>query len=66
MAIQSIALSNSRPSTFRPGTARRPATGFEQTLAQGQLRRIEAKELLFAEGDTISHVYRIETGALAL
>jgi CRP-like cAMP-binding protein len=66
MSIQSIALSNTRPSTFRPGTARPPATGLQQTLAQGQLRRVEAKEFLFAEGDTISHVYRIETGALAL
>jgi CRP/FNR family transcriptional regulator len=41
-------------------------TGFEHSLAHGQLRRVEAKEFLFAEGDTISHVYRIETGALAL
>jgi CRP/FNR family transcriptional regulator len=30
------------------------------------LRRVEAKEFLFAEGDTSSHVYRIETGAIAL
>jgi CRP-like cAMP-binding protein len=30
------------------------------------LRRIEAKEFLFAEGDAASHVYRIETGAIAL
>jgi CRP/FNR family transcriptional regulator len=30
------------------------------------LRRIEDKELLFAEGDEITHVYRIETGAIAL
>lgn len=48
------------------GAVGRPATGFEQTLAHGQLRRVEAKELLFVEGDTISYVYRIETGALAL
>jgi CRP-like cAMP-binding protein len=66
MSIQSIALSNAHPSTFRPGAARQPATGFEQTLAQGHLRRVEAKEFLFAEGDTLSHVYRVETGALAL
>jgi hypothetical protein len=25
--------------------------GFEQTLAQSPLRRVEAKEFLFAEGD---------------
>jgi CRP/FNR family transcriptional regulator, anaerobic regulatory protein len=66
MSIQPIALTNARSSTFRPGAVRRPATGFEQTLAHGQLRRVEAKEFLFVEGDTISYVYRIETGALAL
>ncbi len=41
-------------------------SGFEQKLAHGVLRRIECKELLFAEGDPASHVYRIETGAIAL
>lgn len=40
--------------------------GFEQKLAHGVLRRVECKELLFAEGDPASHVYRIETGAIAL
>ena len=35
--------------------------GFEQKLAHGVLRRLECKELLFAEGDPASHVYRIET-----
>jgi CRP-like cAMP-binding protein len=64
--IQPIALTTARSSTLRPGEPARPATGFERTLAQGQLRRVEAKEFLFAEGDGISHVYRIETGALAL
>src|SRR5262245_4799048 len=39
---------------------------FEQKLAQGLLRRVETKELLFAEGDAATHVYRIETGAIAL
>jgi CRP-like cAMP-binding protein len=40
--------------------------GFEQSLAHASLRRVEAKELLFAEGDEASHLYRIETGAIAL
>lgn len=40
--------------------------GFEQRLAQAHLRRIEAKEQLFAEGDAVSHLYHIETGAIAL
>jgi CRP/FNR family transcriptional regulator len=40
--------------------------GLEQSLAQASLRRVEAKELLFAEGDEATHLYRIETGAIAL
>ena len=44
----------------------RPAADFERSLAQAALRRVEAKEFLFAEGDPISHLYRIETGAIAL
>lgn len=41
-------------------------SGFEQKLTQGVLRRVEAKQLLFAEGDAVTHLYRIETGAIAL
>jgi CRP/FNR family transcriptional regulator len=43
-----------------------PLASFEQTLADAALKRVEAKELVFAEGDTVSHVYRVETGAIAL
>src|SRR5262245_28369261 len=42
------------------------ASGFERSLAKACLRRVEAREFLFAEGDPISHVFRIETGAIAL
>lgn len=66
MSIQPIATSSSPTAAFRLGTTNRSQTGFEHSLAHGQLRRVEVKEFLFAEGDTISHVYRIETGALAL
>jgi CRP-like cAMP-binding protein len=38
----------------------------EDRFAQAPLRRVEAKELLFAEGDVVSHLYRIETGSIAL
>lgn len=44
----------------------RPATDFEHSLAQASLCRVEAKEYLFVEGDPVSHLYRIETGAIAL
>ena len=39
---------------------------FEERLAQGSLRRVEARELLFAEGDAVFQLYRVETGAIAL
>ena len=32
----------------------------------GVLRRVEAKQLLFAKGDAVTHLYRIEIGAIAL
>lgn len=65
MLIQSIATSYSRLSALSP-TPTTEATGLESSLAHAQLRRVEAKEFLFAEGDHVSCVYRIETGAIAL
>lgn len=44
----------------------RAATGFEQSLAHAALRRVEAKEFLFAEGDPTTHLFRVETGAISL
>jgi len=41
-------------------------SGFERRMDHGQLRRVEAREFLFVEGDPISHLYRIETGVVAL
>ena len=52
--------------SLRSAVPASPATALEQSLGQASLRRVEAKELLFAEGDEITHVYRIETGAIAL
>ena len=51
---------------LRSAIPARPVRGFEQSLAQASLQRVEAKEFLFAEGDPISHLYRVETGAIAL
>jgi hypothetical protein len=42
----------------------RLTSAFEQKLAQGLLRRVETKELLFAEGDAATHVYRSRPGRL--
>ena len=42
------------------------ATGLEQILSQASLRRVEAKEFVFAEGDPRTHMFRVETGAVAL
>jgi CRP/FNR family transcriptional regulator len=66
MSIQPVATSSARISAFRPDAINRLQTRFEHSLDHGQLRRVGTKEFLFAEGDTISHVFRIETGALAL
>jgi CRP/FNR family transcriptional regulator len=40
--------------------------GLDQRLAKASLRRIEAKEFVFAEGDPATHLYQVETGAVAL
>src|SRR5262245_47279614 len=66
MSFQSIAAPSSRTSALRTREISRLETGFEHSLAHGQLRRVEAKEFLFTEGDEITNVYRVETGALAL
>jgi CRP/FNR family transcriptional regulator, anaerobic regulatory protein len=44
----------------------RPASTFEQNLAQSWLRRVAAKGIVFSEGDPATYIYRIETGAVAL
>jgi CRP/FNR family transcriptional regulator len=51
---------------LHPSPSGGPSTGFEQVLAKATMKRVEAKELVFAEGDEASHVYRVETGAVAL
>jgi CRP/FNR family transcriptional regulator len=40
--------------------------GLDQRLAKASLRRVEAKEFVFAEGDPATHLYQVETGAVAL
>ncbi len=51
-----------------PTLADRQVRTLEHPLAlpQGSLRRVAAKELVFVEGDPITHVFRVETGAVAL
>ena len=51
---------------LQPAVNARPMRGFEQSLAQASLRRVEAKEFVFAEGDPTTHLFRVETGAIAL
>jgi CRP/FNR family transcriptional regulator len=55
----------SQPTLQTVATAR-ATTSFEQSLAQAYLRRVEAKEFVFAEGDPTTHLFRVETGAIAL
>lgn len=42
------------------------SSGFDQSLARAALRRVEAKEFVFAEGDPSTHLFRVEAGAIAL
>src|SRR5262245_15246598 len=51
---------------FHPASNARPMGGLDETLAQATLRRVEAKEFVFVEGDPTTHVFRVETGAVAL
>jgi len=64
MSIQSLAIAAARTPGYYQSSASSPS--LEQNLARAPLRRVEAKEFLFAEGDTSSYVYRIETGAITL
>ncbi|HEX5998517.1 MAG TPA: helix-turn-helix domain-containing protein [Hyphomicrobiaceae bacterium] len=52
--------------SFQPAIAARPVGGLDQTMAHAALRRVEAKEFVFVEGDPTTHVFRVETGAVAL
>ena len=61
MSIQSQPAATQRFRAVRSSVVPHSAVGFEQSLAQASLRRVEEKEFLFAEGDATSHVYRIET-----
>jgi CRP/FNR family transcriptional regulator len=57
----------------QPRLALQPVVGsapssqdLEARLAQASLRRVEAKEFVFAEGDPTTHIFQVETGAVAL
>src|SRR5262245_62562804 len=52
--------------SVQPAVSAHPLGGLDQTLAQAALRRVEAKEFVFIEGDPTTHVFRVETGAVAL
>jgi CRP/FNR family transcriptional regulator len=54
------------PFAPQPALKARPTGGFEQALAHAALRRVEAKEFVFTEGDPATHLFRVETGAIAL
>ena len=46
-----------------PRANARSKGNFEQSVARSSLRRVESKEFLFTEGDPVTHVFRVETGA---
>ncbi|WP_088346436.1 MULTISPECIES: helix-turn-helix domain-containing protein [Rhodomicrobium] len=43
-----------------------PGDSLHRYLSNAAIRRVEAKQMVFAEGDPAHHVYRIETGAVSL
>ncbi|KAB2919818.1 MAG: helix-turn-helix domain-containing protein [Hyphomicrobiaceae bacterium] len=67
--MPTIATATPASSHFAPRpSAPRSATpnGFERLLTQATLRRVESKEFAFMEGDPTTHIFQIETGAVAL
>jgi CRP/FNR family transcriptional regulator len=54
------------PVALRTAVADVQPSALEQRLAQSSLRRVEAKEFVFAEGDPTTHIFQVETGAVAL
>jgi CRP/FNR family transcriptional regulator, anaerobic regulatory protein len=66
MPTPSSESSNNRSQPLPASFATHHPADLEQSLAQASLRRVEAKEFLFAEGDPATYLYRIETGAIAL
>ena len=58
--------SSARAPRLQPASLTTPVMDLEECLTRASLRRIEAKEFLFVDGDAVSHLYRIETGAVVL
>jgi CRP/FNR family transcriptional regulator len=70
MSMTSIAFApRALPASLAIDTHVRPtgdAGSFEDRLAGAPIRRLEAREHLWCEGDTRCHVYRIESGAVCV
>ncbi len=66
MLALSDRISASRAAFFPLPARTYPEESLDQCFGRSPLCRIEPKELLFAEGDAATHVYRVETGAVIL
>jgi CRP/FNR family transcriptional regulator len=44
----------------------KPANRLEDCLDKASLKRLQAREFVFADGDPANHIYRIESGAVSL
>jgi CRP/FNR family transcriptional regulator len=64
----STSISTSQHAVMNQAKARQSTSSdrLDDCIAQASLRRIEAKEFVFADGDPAKLVYRIETGAVSL
>jgi CRP/FNR family transcriptional regulator len=66
MLIPAPAIASYHPALQPLAAPPDPTAGLEQRLARATIRRVEAKEFVFAEGDPATHLYQVETGAVAL
>jgi CRP/FNR family transcriptional regulator len=66
MATPAAAVAPYRPALPPVTSGTGEPAGLEQRLARASLRRVEAKEFVFAEGDPATHLYQVVTGAVAL
>jgi CRP-like cAMP-binding protein len=66
LTISSLPASHIATPARQAQDPQRGTLAFEDRLANGPVRIIDAKEHLFSQGDARTHVYKIESGAICL
>lgn len=65
-ALQSIGTTCFSRASFQRPPQERAGLSLDDHLSQAQARRYDTKEFIFTEGDPATHIYRIESGTIAL